>query len=394
MRFLFVTGNYKPAVNSGGPVNSVSALAETLVYLGHTVTVIALNEDAGMPMAVPLRSATCVEGVEVIYFEAGHTVIDQFRAALSRVRPWEAAAFEWLDSHIKEFDFVHLHLGLLQPANWLAKRCQALGIPLGYHQRGNLDPRRFGRLKWLKSAYIAIVEVPVLRRCAVLFALSEREEEVYRSLCPGASVARLPNGVDSNFWSAEEHKLTGDEKPRKGAFSAVWSARWDLRKGPLEFIEMAIRLKADFPEARFIMMGPERGADLEVVRERLARDDAAGIELYIGLSAEERRKVLNAADYFVLPTQGEGFSVGILEALAAGCCVVTTAEANFPELEGQLFGRICAADPEEMAEVIIDDSQGQTSLLRSASRAAALTFVEEYFDWKAITIHYLKVVCR
>src|SRR5690606_19471764 len=125
MRFLFVTGNYKPAVNSGGPVNSVSALAEQLVRLGHSVTVLALNEDDGEPMRVPLRCATKLEGVEVIYFETRLGPADRFLGAFMRVKRWEAAAFEWLDLNLKEYDWVHLQIGLLQPAGWLTKRCAA-----------------------------------------------------------------------------------------------------------------------------------------------------------------------------------------------------------------------------------------------------------------------------
>jgi glycosyltransferase involved in cell wall biosynthesis len=391
MRFLFVTGSYKPAVNSGGPVNTVSTLAERLVSFGHYVTVVALNEDDGLAMDVPLRCSTQVEGVEVIYFETKRKSFDNLYARFSRVKRWEASVYDWFDMHLSEYDWVHLHLGLLQPARWLAKRCEELKIPLGYHQRGNLDPRRFGRLRFVKSIYIKIIEVPVLRRCATLFALSAREEAVYRTWLKAAPVHRLPNGVDADFWSSGNSPIQNDAKVGSGNLCAVWSARWDLRKGPLEFIEMAIQVKRRNRHARFLLMGPDRGVALDAVRERLAKSDATWIGLKVGLSREERREILKDVDYFVLPTQGEGFSVGLLEALAAGCSVITTKEANFPELEGQQFGHICPAEAGEMAKVIID-SQQKPEVKRLLSKRAALGFVREHFDWDAITRVYLKTV--
>lgn len=389
MRFLFVTGSYKPAVNSGGPVNTVSALAEHLVRFGHSVTIVALNEDDGVAMDVPLRQSALVEAVEVVYFETRQTKLDCLRAKFIQVQRWETGAYTWFDEHLKEYDWVHLHLGLLHPARWLAERCEDFGIPLGYHQRGNLDPRRFSRLKLLKSIYVKVMEVPVLRRCSALFALSEREEEVYRSWCETESVYRLPNGVDAVFWSVETSE--SKKSPIRGAFSVVWSARWDLRKGPIAFIEMAIRLKKQFPEASFTMMGPERGAALAEIRDYISRHADDVIDLQLGLDKVERREVLSIADYFVLPTQGEGFSAGILEALAAGCSVITTEEANFPELKQKRFGRICPADAGRMAQLIIED-QKELEADRLISRKEALAYVRSHYDWDVIARRYLTIV--
>jgi glycosyltransferase involved in cell wall biosynthesis len=50
------------------------------------------------------------------------------------------------------------------------------------------------------------------------------------------------------------------------------------------------------------------------------------------LADEARLQALAAADLFVLPAVGEGFSMAVLEALASGVPVVVSPECHFPEV--------------------------------------------------------------
>jgi len=392
VRFLFITGNYKPAVNSGGPVNSVSSLAECLVRQGHSVTVLALNEDDGQSMDCPLDKPVRIEGVEVWYFQARAPLWRRVRARVSGIRRWEPAAFKWLTQHVPEFDVVHLQVGLLQPARAIAKLTRKHAKILCYHQRGNLDPQRFGRLSCLKGLYIRLIEVSVLRSASLLFALSQRERDVFQQWCPAAKVVRLPNGVEFERWrkNAEKTAPPADCSPSAGPV-ILWSARWDVRKGPLEFVEAAKILSRQLPDATFQMVGPATGE--EVFRKVKAQVAAANVPrhyLYCDLPDPERKAIMHQANYFVLPTYGEGFSVGILEAMAAETVVITTPEANFPELEADQVGCIVSRSPSDIADKILAleaDTKNRDQLARRASR-----YVKERYDWRRITNEYLAVI--
>jgi|TARA_B110001469_G_scaffold4239_1_gene4506 hypothetical protein len=63
------------------------------------------------------------------------------------------------------------------------------------------------------------------------------------------------------------------------------------------------------------------------------------------------------------------------------------------ELELQPFEHICPAEPEKMAEVIID-SEEKPEVDCLTSRPAAPALVREHYDWEAITRMYLKTVKR
>jgi glycosyltransferase involved in cell wall biosynthesis len=245
----------------------------------------------------------------------------------------------------------------------------------------------------LKSWYIRFIEVPVLKRADVLFALSQRESDVYRLWSSNERIQSLPNGVDAAFWSAglldrqSSKELSAPGRVRR----VIWSARWDLRKGPLEFIEMAKCVSKLLPKVQFVMLGPARGASLAVVEAAAAASGLENLTLMKGLDAASRREQLQAADFFVLPTDGEGFSLGILEALAAGCVVLTTDEANFPELRDQCFGHIIKKDPQLFANVLVE-LLGSAEAMNASIRSKASAFVRKNYDWSSITDRYIKIM--
>tara|TARA_B110001469_G_scaffold117373_1_gene123283 strand:- start:1466 stop:2653 length:1188 start_codon:yes stop_codon:yes gene_type:complete len=385
--FLFITGHYKPALNSGGPVNSVSSMAEALVALGHSVTVIALNEDDGVVMDVPIAHRCWINGVSVYYFAASSPMWRRFRRSRSGIRKWSSSAITWLKKKVVEFDVVHLQIGLLQPATLVAKLAQKHRKILCYHQRGNLDPRRFGRAHCLKSLYIRVIERQALDRASVLFALSAREEVTYLKWSENSNIVRLPNGVHFEQWCKPEQTTSS---PAGAGLLFVWSARWDIRKGALEFIAACQGLGEHFPSATFKMVGPTWGEDLEVVRAAVDASHLDRLELIAGASEDERRAIIQNADYFILPTYGEGFSVAILEAMAAEAVVVTTPEANFPELEYDRVGCLCSRSSDAIVARVLNlesEPEGRQRMSRRATQ-----YVAEKYQWKSIVDVYLDTI--
>jgi glycogen synthase len=69
MKILFVVHGYKPAYRIGGPILSVSALAEKLVEKGHEVTVFTTNSNQSEDLDIATDCAHIINGVEVWYFK-------------------------------------------------------------------------------------------------------------------------------------------------------------------------------------------------------------------------------------------------------------------------------------------------------------------------------------
>lgn len=66
--------------------------------------------------------------------------------------------------------------------------------------------------------------------------------------------------------------------------------------------------------------------------ERLTKELGEKVEIHGYVSGEEKTKLLNRADIFILPSYHEGMPLVILEALAAGCAIISTPVGGTPEI--------------------------------------------------------------
>ena len=185
MRFLFNTVHYKPARGAGGPILSVSSLAEALVRHGHDVLVAASDLDIPGRLPVEYGRDVEIEGVVVRYFAAKRTVLQRTgipafaKSGVFRFGPEFGA---WLRAVGPRCDVIHSHISYTwtnRPCSLYAQRHRKVYL---YHQRGNLDPVRLKRGRWKKMAYFWLRERPIMRRADVLIALTTHEIDSFRAL--------------------------------------------------------------------------------------------------------------------------------------------------------------------------------------------------------------------
>lgn len=67
---------------------------------------------------------------------------------------------------------------------------------------------------------------------------------------------------------------------------------------------------------------------------------------------EQKYKILSDADIFVLPTYHEGFCVPIIEAMSAGCIVVSYDNSNVPEICGGLATLVTTGNVAQLTDAI------------------------------------------
>ncbi|WP_269542310.1 glycosyltransferase [Cerasicoccus fimbriatus] len=397
LHILFNTGAYPPARCGGGPIKSVSALAKKLVQRGCRVTVAAINCDGDEVLDVPIARPVRRDGVDVLYFDTarcwwqGLPLNALQKASVFRMTDnWH----QWIWQCGGEFDVINSQLGFLASnpqASLVAKSSSSLYF---YHQRGNLDPRRFGRRAWLKKLFITLCEQKILKRADALIALSQREADVYRSLRPNARIAHIPNGVDVEAWRVPAEpsgSLKQDLQRLAAGPMVVWLNRYDSRKGPDIFIDSIHRARQEGILVNGLMAGPDATGMLPQIQARI---HTLGLGDFLiarsGLEGADLRAVLHASSIYALPTSGEGFSMGLLEAMAAGSFVVTTPEANFPELELHHAGLVvdCSAESFKNAYSHILSKPHFAEATRNNARA----LVGEQFNWDAVVDRYLALV--
>jgi glycosyltransferase involved in cell wall biosynthesis len=139
---------------------------------------------------------------------------------------------------------------------------------------------------------------------------------------PRSLVQVIYNGVDiERFGSGDGARARAQLGLRPAVPLVVVSSRVAPQKRPLDALAAFARVAATLPEPHLVFVG--EGPLLGEVREA-----AAGLQLgdRVHFTGQQFNipDWLDAATAWLLPTESEGFSLAVIEALAAGCPIVST----------------------------------------------------------------------
>ena len=385
LRILYATHAYKPAYRVGGPVLSVSAVAERLVGRGHRVTVFTSNSNLDEDLDVPLDQPVIVDGVEVWYFRRTTA-----SAGLTRLVPYifrslgflySAAMAPALEQRMADTDLVHTHLPFVYPTYAAAHAAFRHRRPLFYHQRGVFDPNRLRFRSLKKRIYISAIERPILRKATTLFALTRAEVDNYRALGVATPCRIIPNGIDVGIYRTTPDSRIEQIPPE--ATVILFLGRLHPTKGADKLMEAFLRIASEFPKAILVLAGPDEWKLQERYRARTGRAGFVGQVLFPGMvSGDAKLDLLARADLFCLPSDAEGFSMAILEALASTTPVVISPGCHFPEVESAGAGRVVEPDPDSLAKALRELVSEGSRLKAMGARGRDLA---SQYDWNRVT---------
>lgn len=287
-----------------------------------------------------------------------------------------------IEGAVRTAPVVHLH-GIWQGHTRRgALAARRYGVPYLIAAHGMAEPWALRHKALRKRVYLALVEGKNLRRAASLHALSRPEVGHLRVLAPRAPIALVPNGVDllpfEDLPSPTE--LEAEYPELAGKFVLLFFGRLHLKKG-LDLLARALgTIGRDRPDVHILLAGNDDGA-LAAFKAAVASFGMANRVTYAGhVSGERARRVWARADAFVLPSYSEGFSMAILEALAARLPVVITTACHFPELQ-QAGGGI-VVEPDEPGVIgglreLLDRSEADRRAMADRGRS----LVETRYTW-------------
>jgi len=403
LNILYAVHAYKPAYRVGGPILSVAALAEGLVARGHRVVVFTTNSNLTEPLDVETDRPTMVDNVEVWYFRQAAPLASLFSRASyfskSMGYLYTPALGRVVKRAVASFDLVHVHLPFVYPCHrtsWSAIRARK---PVFYHQRGVFDPERLKFRRFKKTASILALDRPIMRRAAMLVALTEAERQSYRKLGVQTPCRVIPNGVHAGLyrqapisdtcsrWGIRDHDLV-----------VLYLSRLHPTKGADILLEAFLRIGREFPNVKLLMAGPDEwGFEAEFSRRAVAAGVAERLVFPGMVTGEQKLDLLARADLFCLPSAGEGFSMAVLEALASATPVMLSPGCNFPEAQARGAGWIVPRNAEAWSRAMKDALRDPPRLMQAGS--AGLQLVKEEYAWERIVTQteraYLDVLeCR
>jgi phosphatidyl-myo-inositol alpha-mannosyltransferase len=346
----------------GGVQNHIRDLAETLIDMGHEVSVLApADEDAPVPPYVVAAG----RAVPVPYNgSVARLAFGPLSAA--RVRRWLAAG---------DFDVLHVHEPISPSLSFIAALVTDVPVVATFH---TATPRSRAI-----SAAQGILQ-PVLEKITGRIAVSELARKVQVEHL-GGSGWEIPNGVAvARFATAQP--LPG--WPGPGGALGFLGRFAEPRKGFAILVRAFTTVAARRPDLRLLVAGP--GDPGEAVR-----GVPAGVRqriVFLGQVAEdEKRRMLRSVDLYVAPnTGGESFGMILTEAMAACTPVVASDLDAFRRVldggkAGALFRAGDAADLAATLNRLLNDPVERSAL---ASRGRQ---VVERFDWPVVARQVLEV---
>jgi glycosyltransferase involved in cell wall biosynthesis len=213
-------------------------------------------------------------------------------------------------------------------------------------------------------------EAAAYRRVRAVWAVSRHDAALIEAMCPGVSVAVVPNAVD-----VEGYRVTEGDDGKGVLF--IGGMDWFPNRDAVEFFAQAVlpRLRDRVPAAQFMVVG--RPPEVRL-RRRL---EVLGVA-FLG-RVDDIRPVVGAAAVSVVPLRiGSGTRLKILESASLGRAVVSTrlgAEGlNF--VDGSEI--ILADEPGAMAEAVARLLERPAA--RAAMGAAARRRVEAEYSFEAL----------
>ena len=205
-------------------------------------------------------------------------------------------------------------------------------------------------------------------------------------------IVTLPNAIDAKFFARPSANARAESRRALGLEGEgrvlVQVSALTARKGVLELAQAFLALPAeDRRGAKLLLVGDgERRAELEA----LALKSGGVIRVLGQLPPEEVRRVLWAADAFVLNTRLDPNPLSAIEAAAAGLPVVMSAAAGnireVVEVPNAGFVIRDPADPSEALRAVLSASDAQ--LAEAGARAAELARTQ--FDAPAVARALIK----
>lgn len=250
-------------------------------------------------------------------------------------------------------DVVHIHFASRASSvrkMLLARLALARGARLIMHAHGGGYRDYWATLAPASRSTI----VRTLCRAHCLIVLGETWRDFFASLgVPRERIVSLPNPVVL--------PATLPERLRRSSVRLVYLGLFARSKGVFDLIDALTRLRPEvLGRTRLVLAG---NGDSRQVRDLVERRGLARfVEVRDWLSPTERDRLLASADAFVLPSYAEGLPMSLLEAMAWGLPVISTAVGSIPEHvhEGAQGLLVTPGDVSELAgaieRIVMDDA--------------------------------------
>jgi glycosyltransferase involved in cell wall biosynthesis len=366
-----------PAIGSiyGGPSISVLSLASSMGRTGIEVDIVTTNVNGTQTLDVPLKTWLQGEHYRIQYFPCWYLNDYKISSAMAR----------WLSHHVRDYDLVNTHAIFSYNTLPAYRACQRQNIPYIIHPHGMLDGWALNYKSWKKTPYYNLIEKPAIAQASAIRVLAQTEVENLQQLNLKTPLAQIPNGIwQSDFVQMPDRQEFDRSFPEtNGKTLILFLGRIDPKKG-LDLLAQAFaQIRQQFPHTHLVLAGPDNIGFQATAESYFAAVNCLDAVTFTGmLTGSLKYSALAAATIYTAPSYSEGFSMSVLEGMAAGLpCVITTG-CNFPEAAAAGVAHIVEINAEAIAKALIDCLADPFAAQAMGQRARE--FVFDQYSWEAI----------
>jgi glycosyltransferase involved in cell wall biosynthesis len=252
-----------------------------------------------------------------------------------------------------------------------------------------LDPWCLRQKSLKKRIALALGWRRLLDRAAFLHVLNVDEGRLLKPLGLTCPIQSIPNGVDFDqpgATSTEDFFQTACGFP--GERAVLFLSRLHYKKG-LDYLATAFEiLHRSHPEAHLVVAGRDEGAQQGFQRQIARSGLDRHVHLLGPLYGKQKQAALRSASCFCLPSRQEGFSIAILEAMAARVPVVISDACHFPEVAQSGAGHVVGLDPREIAAALRSVLENHEARQRMGD--AGFQLVQSRYTWPKIAAQSIR----
>ncbi|MCK8490940.1 glycosyltransferase [Spirosoma sp. RP8] len=353
---------------AGGPPKIIFDHTQVALRYGHQVDILSPITAGEKPYPVP-------EGARLILCRRTPVISRYFRE-------FSGELYQYIKKHSKEYDVIHCHglwhFGTLAP--FMIDHSVAKVITI----HGVLDRWVYAHNNWKKQLMDTLAQKRFLRRADLIqINNTDEREDILRYLgTPHSNVVILPNGIKLSDFA---------QLPPKGRFRqkfglpsskklVLFMSRLNVKKGLGLLLPAFKEYVRHHPDTVLAIAGGNDG--YEATTRQFIEDNKLGDSIHLVgmLTGDDKKAALVDADLFTLPSYSEGFSMAVLEAMAAGTPALVSDRVGFGETirQHEAAGLISDLTPEALQkelEKMLGDSQ-----LRQQVAQNATTLVQTQYD--------------
>ncbi|WGZ96390.1 MAG: glycosyltransferase [Candidatus Thiothrix putei] len=335
-----VSDVYFPRVN--GVSTSIQAFRHALQAAGHRVTLIA-----------PAYAETTADETDIIRISSRNVIVDP-EDRMMRIRHIHRLT-ETLRAG--DYDIIHIHTPFVAHYAGL-KLARKLKLPVVATYHTFFEEYLYNYIQWLPKEWLRYVARRFSRtQCADLDALivpSTAMQQVLLGYGVTTPMTVLPTGLDQQVFAAgdgmafrQQHGIP-IERP-----VILFVGRVAFEKNIGFLLAMTARLRADIPDVLLVITG--EGPAEKALHKQVQREGLAGHVIFVGYLHRdgELQACYKASDVFVFASRTETQGLVLLEAMACGTPVVSTAVLGTQDVMGAgLGGLVAPENPALFAEQV------------------------------------------